>query len=194
MVRLMDAAFIAPPVRIPWLLRLGLWAARKITGRDLLPARLLAWYPKAALSSGVMEALIAHGEGQADERTLKLVRMAVSFTAGCSFCMDMNSTGWEKLLTRDELAALQDRAPLASVTTFTAAERLAVTYTRLASQTPLRFPQDLIAQLKAQFTPREIVILAMTAAQVNYWTRLIQALGCPPAGFNDDLTLILPPQ
>lgn len=34
-------------------------------------------------------------------------------------------------------------------------------------------------------TGREIVILASTAAQVNYWARLIQALGIPPAGFSE---------
>jgi alkylhydroperoxidase family enzyme len=56
-------------------------------------------------------------------------------------------------------------------------------YTKLISQTPLRFPQDFINGLKLQFTEREIVILASTAAQVNYWARLIQALGIPPAGF-----------
>lgn len=96
-----------------------------------------------------MEAFIAHGEGQVDECMLKLVRMAVSFTASCSFCMDMNSAGWEKLLTRDELAALQGRTPLESVASFTAAERLAMKYARLASQTPLAFPPDLIAAIKA---------------------------------------------
>jgi hypothetical protein len=30
-----------------------------------------------------------------------------------------------------------------------------------------------------------MVILASTTAQVNYWARLIQALGIPPAGFNE---------
>ena len=29
------------------------------------------------------------------------------------------------------------------------------------------------------------VTIASTSAQVNYWTRLIQALGVPPAGFSD---------
>ena len=188
----METAFIAPPARIPWLLRLGLWAARKIAGKDLLPARLLAWYPKAAVSSGVLEALIAHDEGCVDERMLKLVRMAVSFTAGCPFCVDMNSVGWEKLLTKDELAGLQGRVPLETVGTFTEAEQLAVTYARLATQTPLAFPPDFISRLKACFNEREIVILATSAAQVNYWTRLIQALGCPPAGFNDSFNLVLP--
>lgn len=181
----MTAAFIAPPARIPWLLRLGMWVARKIAGKDLLPARLLAWYPKAAISSGVLEGLIAHDEGRLNQRVLKLVRMAVSFTAGCPFCMDMNSVGWEKLMSQDELAALQGRVPLDSVSTFTEVERLAVTYARLATQTPLSFPPNFIDRLKAQFNEREIVILATTAAQVNYWTRLIQALGCPPAGFNE---------
>jgi alkylhydroperoxidase family enzyme len=39
--------------------------------------------------------------------------------------------------------------------------------------------------MKSNFNEREIVILASTAAQVNYWARLIQALGIPPAGFSD---------
>ena len=184
----MATAFIDPPSRTPWLLRFGLWAARKIAGKDLLPARLLAWYPKAAVSSGVLEALIAHHDGRVDDRMLKLVRMTVSFTAGCPFCLDMNSVGWEKLLTRDELSALQGRVPLEAVDTFSEAERLAIAYARLASLTPLSFPPDFITRLKAHFNEREIVILATTAAQVNYWTRLIQALGCPPAGFSDDLS------
>ena len=77
-----------------------------------MPARLLAWYPKAAVSSAVLEGLIAHQDGKLDERILKLVRMAVSFTAGCPFCVDMNSAGWEKLISPDELAALQGRKPV----------------------------------------------------------------------------------
>jgi hypothetical protein len=48
----------------------------------------------------------------------------------------------------------------------------------------LKFPPAFITELKEHFNEREIVILATTAAQVNYWTRLIQALGCPPAGLS----------
>jgi alkylhydroperoxidase family enzyme len=44
---------------------------------------------------------------------------------------------------------------------------------------------DFIEQLKAAFTEREIVILASTAAQVNYWSRMVQALGIPPMGVSD---------
>ena len=63
---------ISSPRRIPILLRIGIWAAERMTGRQMLPARVLAWYPKAAIGSGVLEALVAHREP--DERLLKIVR------------------------------------------------------------------------------------------------------------------------
>ncbi|MEI8133321.1 MAG: hypothetical protein WCG34_12885, partial [Leptolinea sp.] len=84
-------AFIEPPQRINLILRLGIWISEKVTGRRMLPARILAWYPKAAFGSGFLESLVAHQDGKLDERMLKLVRMAASFAAACPFCIDMNS-------------------------------------------------------------------------------------------------------
>jgi hypothetical protein len=73
-------AYINPPKRIPLFLRLGIWIAERKTGKSMLAARILAWYPKAAVGAGVMESLVAHGEGAATARLLKLLRMQVSFT------------------------------------------------------------------------------------------------------------------
>jgi len=177
-------AFIEPPQRISPILRLGIWISERVTGRVMLPARILAWYPKAALSSGMMEALVAHHDEHIDERMLKLVRMAASYAAACPFCIDMNSHEREAVgISTDELLAVRGQLALDLVTTFSARERLAIQYARLISQTPLKFHPDFIEQLKAHFNEREIVILASTAAQVNYWARLIQALGIPPAKF-----------
>lgn len=175
-------AFIAPPPRIPLPLRIGLWIVRRRTGEDLLPPKLLAWYPRAALSSAVVEALIAHDEGRATERVLKLVRMTVSFMVECPFCMGLNSRGWEKLLTQEELGAIQGLVPLESVPTLSRAECLAVEFARLVSQTPARIGPGFGQELRDEFTEREIVVLATTAAQVNYWARLIKGLDCPPMG------------
>lgn len=175
-------AFIAPPPRIFFLVRFGLWIARRRTGEDLLPPKLLSWYPRAAVSSGVVEALITHHEGRATERVLKMVRMAVSFTVECPFCMGLNSGGWEKLISPEELHALQGIEPLESIATFSSAERVAIEYARLASQTPLRIEPAWGPRLIKEFSEREIVVLASTIAQVNYWARLIQGLGCPPTG------------
>lgn len=180
-------AFIDPPQRIPLIFRLGIWFAEKTTGKRILPARLLAWYPKAALGSGVMEALVAHQDGRLDERMLKLVRMAASFATACPFCIDMNSYEHVSLgIDAEEVSALRGQAALESVSSFSERERLAIQYARLVSQTPLKFHPDFIAQVRAQFSEREMVILASTAAQVNYWARLIQALGIPPAGFSGE--------
>jgi alkylhydroperoxidase family enzyme len=179
-------AFIEPPQKISFLLRLGIWVVEKIVGRYMLPARVLAWYPKAALGSGILESLVAHHDGKLDERILKLVRMAASFAAACPFCIDMNSYAHSSLgIGADEVLALRGQLGLEIVPTFSARERLAIQYARLVSQTPLKFQPDFIAQIKASFDEREMVILASTAAQVNYWARLIQALGIPPAGFSD---------
>lgn len=175
-------AFIAPPRRIPLYLRFGLWVVRRRTGVDLLPPRLLTWYPKAAISSGLIESLITHRDGAIDERTLIMVRMAVSFTASCPFCIGLNSQGWEKHISAEELAAVQGVTALEEVATLTPRERLAIESARLASATPLAFTPAFGERLTALFTEREIVILASTSAQVNYWARLIQALGCPAQG------------
>jgi alkylhydroperoxidase family enzyme len=179
-------AFIDPPRKISIFLRLGILVSEKITGRRMLPARILAWYPKTALGSGVLESLVAHRDGRLDERILKLVRMAASFAAACPFCIDMNSHKHASLgIDAYEVLALRGQVTLESVASFSARERLAIQYARLISQTPLKFQPDFIDQLKANFEEREMVILASTAAQVNYWARLIQALGIPPAGFSE---------
>ena len=186
------AAFINPPQKIPFYLKIGIWIARKVTGRDLLPARLLAWYPKVAISSGILEALVAHHDGNLDRRILKLVRLQTSFSVGCPFCIDMNYHDYSDYgITQSELIALQGQAEINDVQTFSAREKMAMEYAKLISQTPLAFPPNFIESLKANFTEREIVILAATAAQVNYWARLLQSLGVSAAGFSDHCELNL---
>lgn len=179
-------AFIDPPKHIPFYLKIGIWISRKVTGRDLLPGKLLAWYPKAAISSGIMEALVAHKDGNLDKRILKLVRLRTSFSLACPFCIDMNYYDYDQYgITAKELAVLQGINDIASVKTFSPREITAMEYAVLISRTPLQFPQEFISKLKAEFSEREIVILASTAAQVNYWARLLQAMGVPSAGFSD---------
>lgn len=177
-------AFIEEPKRIPLLLRVGIWFSERVTGKVMLPARILAWYPKAAVGSGVMEALVAHEDGRMDKRMLKLIRMTASYAAACPFCIDMNSHEHRKAgITDEEAESL--RGDFERVSSFSEREKLAIAYTRLISQTPLKFHPETVERVKAAFTEREFVILATTAAQVNYWARLIQALGIPPAGFGE---------
>jgi alkylhydroperoxidase family enzyme len=178
-------AFIKQPEHIPFFLKLGILISERITGKTMLPARILAWYPKAAIGSGVMEALVAHEDGEMTQRMLKLIRMTASYAAACPFCVDMNSYEYRDVgITDEEAESL--RGDFEQVSTLSEREKLAIAYTRVISQTPLKFHPDLVERVKSTFTEREFVILASTAAQVNYWARLIQALGIPPAGFGDE--------
>jgi len=161
-------AFIDPPKRIPFYIKFGIWITKRVTGQELLPAKLLAWYPKAAISSGILEALVAHRDAHLDERMLKLVWLRASFAVACPFCIDMNSVeGARARITREELAALQGRTDAESVAAFTVREKLAIEYTRLISHAPLSFPQAFIHTLVAHFTEREIVTIGL----IRSWRR-----------------------
>jgi alkylhydroperoxidase family enzyme len=70
------------------------------------------------------------------------------------------------------------------VPTLTVKEKAALRYVECMCRTPVAFTAEAVQDLRAYFTSRGFVILASTCAQVNFWTRLIQSLGVPPAGFS----------
>lgn len=183
-------ALIKPPKKIPLFLKLGIMVSKRVTGKDLLVPKLLAWYPKVALSSGVLEALVAHGKKDLNERILKIVRIQVSLTVSCAFCIDMNSFGYEKSgITKQEIDALSGRIDIGKVTTFSEKEKIAIEYAKAICSTPINLEKKVKDSLISNFTEREVVILASTIAQVNYWARLIHGLGVPPEGFSDKCEL-----
>ena len=183
--------YIKPPHRIPLLLRLGIWVAEKSTGKKMLPARLISWVPKSAFGSGILEALVVHKDKTISQRLLKLVRMQTSFVVSCPFCIDMNGLDYAgQSISEEEILALRDIKPFTEVDSLNEREKTALEYVRLISQTPIVFSEQFSRKLKIAFDEREIVVLATTIAQVNYWARLIQALGIPPAGFSDGCNIL----
>ncbi len=188
-------AFVDPPRKAPWYLRPGLWLARRITGKDPLPGRLLTHFPKAAFGVGLFE-MTAASARNLDARCLAIVRIVASVVGGCPFCVDMNAATWRRAgLTAAELEVLLRFSTAASAvwpTTLSQRERTAATYAMALSQTPVIVSAVLQAELLAAFSQREIVVLAVTAAQVNFWTRFNQGLGVPAAGFFDESVCKLP--
>ncbi len=175
---------IDPPPRLPFLYRVILGLTEKRLGKTLLANRILAWYPRTAWGAGILEALVAHDDPEVPRRLLGLLRIRTSFRVACPFCIDMNSKDLaEKGITDEEVRALQGAVALEGVPTITAREAAALRYADCVSTTPLSFPRDVMEQMKLHFSPRAMVIVAGTCAQVNFWARLVQALGVPPAGF-----------
>ncbi len=185
-----ENAFINPPEKMPFYIKLGLIISKRVTKKDLLAPKLLAWYPKVAISSAVLESLVAHGKNDLNARILKLIRIQSSLSVDCPFCIDMNSFEYEKDgISEEEMQVLSGRLALEQIQSFSTREMLAIEYAKLISQTPVNIPTEFIEKVKSEFTEREIVILSSTAAQVNYWARMIKALGVPPAGFLDKCDL-----
>lgn len=188
----MDSLVVSPPQRPPLLLRPLLWIARRMTGKDPLPGRLLAWFPKGAVGVGVFEALAAAAPGDLDGRSLATARIVSSAVAGCPFCLDMNAATWKRAgLTDDELKSLVDLRRDAW-STLGVRPHLAARYAEALTVTPVVVSSELAEALRAAFSPRELVVLATTIAQVNFWSRFNQGLGVPSAGFFDESVCRLP--
>ncbi len=69
---------------------------------------------------------------------------------------------------------------------------LAARYAKALSRTPPVVDDALRAALREHYRPKEIVVLATTIAQVNYWSRFNQGLGIPAAGFFDESVCQVP--
>ena len=177
---------VEPPAKVPWYLRLGLWWARRKAGKEPLPGRLLAHFPRAAIAAGVFEFGTAHGPRDLGRRELAVARLVASATTECPFCIDLNAAVHaEAGLDRDELEAILSLAP-ARWAALGEREAAAAGYAHALSSTPIEVPPSLQLQLRRRFTDREIVVLATTIAQVNYWARFNHGLGVPAGGFFDD--------
>ena len=180
-----EEVYINPPKRIPFFLKLPMWIAKKKVKKDLLLPKILAWNPKTAISSGVMEALITHDDKEVPKRLLKLIRIQISIDAACPFCIDMNSFEYDKdNVTEEEIKYIQNK-DIENCTTMSKKEKTALKYISAITKTPVIISEELITEVKKEYSEHAILILASTAAQVNYWARLIRALGVPTAGFSN---------
>lgn len=191
-VEKMPNLLVAPPRRVPFFLRPALWLARRLTGRDPLPGRLLAHFPKGAVAAGLFELGTPHAPRDLDARVLAVARVVASAVGGCPFCIDMNAATWREAgLTDQELEALLnlDRPRWEDLAL---RERIAARYAEALSRTPVELDVSLVSSLQAHFSEREIVVLALAIAQVNFWSRFNQGLGVPAAGFFDESVCRLP--
>ena len=183
--------YISEPKPLPLIWRILLGLVERRLGKKLVANRILAWYPRALLGSGLLEALVAHDEPEVPRRLLKLIRVYTSFRVSCPFCIDLNSREYrDSGLSDEEILGLQEPDRIASLPSLSAAERAALAYVECMCRSPVRFEAETVKELRRHFDERGVVVIASTCAQVNFWARLIQAFGVPPAGFNAECSLL----
>ncbi len=186
-------SYIEPPRRMSLGLRIAFHLVERRLGRKLLANRLLAWYPRLLVGSSLMESFVAHDEPEVPRRLLGLIRIRTSFLVSCPFCIDMNAREYaERGITDEEIRGMQGIVPLDDIPSLSERERAALRYVECICRTPLAFTPEVIDEVRRRFSERGMVIIAGTCAQVNFWARLIQALGAPPAGFSAHCDILLP--
>lgn len=183
--------YIQPPKRLPFFLGLLIKLVEWKMGGKLVANRILTWFPKAAIGSGILESLVAHKDKEVPARLLKLIRVYTSILVSCAFCIDLNSKEFkEKGISDNEIMALQGLKTFDEVGTLSNSEIAALRYVDCICKTPVSFTYEIIENLKKYFSERAIVIIASTSAQVNFWGRLIQSFGVMPAGFTKDCDIL----
>ena len=171
-------AYIKEPDRMNLFSKILIRSIEKYMGAKLEIARVLLWYPKAALSSVLLESLITFNDREVNKRLLKLIRMQVSISSSCAFCIDMNFSDYQlHNISIQEIETLQGKIEIEKVSTFSEKEKAALNYAKELT-------------LTQEFSERAILIIASTIAQVSYWTVLMQGLGIQPLGFLKDCPVI----
>lgn len=186
-------SLVEPPEKIPFLLRPALRVADRKAKKDVLPGRVLAWSSKIAISSGLLELYVEEDAADyLDGRLIKILRIRISYMIPSPFAVDINSQNNENFdITEEEIRALQGLKEIDSIASFSEQEKAALIYAQELSKTPIMLNQQVLDNLRANFSEKEIVVIAALSAKVNYWARLIEALRIKPAGYTDDPILKL---
>src|SRR5262245_52504505 len=78
---------------------------------------------------------------------------------------------------------LLDLASFEASTAFTDLEKRVLRYAVAMTETPVNVPDELVAWLRTEFSPRQVVELTSAIAWENYRARFNHAFGIEAAGF-----------
>lgn len=175
---------VNPPPRIPLILRPVIKKTEKITGKRMEVARIMSWSFLVSLAAGILEwAMEKAAQKHSTPRRVKLVRIQVSLSAVCPFCIDMNGFQYEKDgITTQEARSLQLRN-WQEVDSFSQAEKNLLLWVDQMTRTPIQVDPELLPRLLKDFSQIELVVLGGLSAKVGFWTHFIQAMQIPPAGY-----------
>ena len=114
-----------------------------------------------------------------DAKLRELIKIRASQINGCAYCLAMHTRDARKLGESDERMHLLDAWREAPI--FTPRERAALAWTEavtLVAQTHV--PDDVYAEVRKQFSEKEIVDLTAAVAAINTWNRIAISLRAVP--------------
>jgi AhpD family alkylhydroperoxidase len=122
-----------------------------------------------------------------DPVLLELVKLRASQLNRCAYCLDMHSKDARARGESEQrlhlLAAWRD-APV-----YSPRERAALAWCEaLTTLSATGAPDDIFADLQAQFSPEEIAALTFQIVAINGWNRLAVGLRTPVGGYTTPVT------
>lgn len=136
-----------------------------------------------SLAPEAYEAVAALGEIAAkagiDKQLLELIKLRASQINGCAFCVQYHILQGESLgVTTDKLnlVVVWREAPM-----FSARERAALAWTEALTLVTEGVSDDVYAQVRAEFSDRELAYLSAAVGSINVWNRLGAAYRWTPS-------------
>ena len=167
---------------------------KKMTGREaasgsgIEPLEIWAHQPKMMSGMGKFQQAVRKGN-TVDDRIKYLVELKGAQIIGCEFCVDLGSQICRNSgFTDEELLALP-RYRQSDL--FSDCEKLALDYTVAVMRTPVEVTDELFAQMKEQFSDRQLVEITALLTLVNL-DRFNAAFGIGSAGFSQGMVCVLP--
>src|SRR3954470_23454776 len=136
-----------------------------------------------ALAPDVFDLVLALGQAAAkagiDKQLLELIKLRASQINGCAFCVQYHILQGESLgITTDKLnlVVVWREAPM-----FSSRERAALAWTEALTLVTEGVSDDVYAQVRAEFSDRELAYLSAAVGSINVWNRLGAAYRWTPS-------------
>jgi AhpD family alkylhydroperoxidase len=161
--------------------RLMYWFSRRKFGTVPEPLSVTAHHPKLMIAGARHElgALRASKALPVNVRELAVYRVAQRL--GCSWCVDFGTM--LQLHEGLDVERLRQIDNYATSPAYTAPERLAIAYADAMSTSPVTVTDEQVAELRAEFGDRGVVVLTYQIALENQRARFNSALGITAQGF-----------
>ena len=168
-------------IRYPWYVRLIFRLQRRKYGRELEPARLWGRRPRVFLAMSAMYSGLDRRSSPIDPALRSLIQVRISQINGCLFCIDINSaSGMKRGGSRAKLLALPH---FADSSLYSEAEKAALRYAEIVTDSNLQSDASVIAHLRQHFSDDAIIELTALIAFQNMSSKFNAALGVASQGF-----------
>ena len=164
------------------LVRLAHRYARARFGQVPEPFQVMAHSGPVMWTNAALESAVERGWTSLDAELRELAQLRAALTVACPWCVDFGSMlGVRAGTSRAKLEAVPEWRTSGL---FSALERLVLDYAEALSETPLRVTDELVADLRAHLSERQLVELTSLVALENSRARFNAGLDIGQQGFS----------